>query len=485
MAGLLNLPDEILLQVASYLPPVDFVRFSLTSRRLYHLFDSDSLEWKKRFVRDLGKPCPTIQKVGRELLDSGTAITANPWKLNYLMQQRTFRNWSDNNYERYLLKFLERAESSKFVGKTGTFAYLLPTDDDDRFQMEISEKTDGRLEWKRKVVDVTEDLESDEVPTDIEGMDRKGDKYVFKLTCPSDFKRLLVCYDEKLDKIVWCKVAHYSPLYLATDCDSIMMNEKSYIILCLRTNHAEILIYNLEDGDLVTQLQLEDTRIGMFYQICPHQNFLAFTLMSDEKPMGFTLDLDFKDDFMALQCGDDMSVSSYPVAVLNSVVVMCENKELIVWSLQTNKCEYTIPLRDTYHLIKYYEILTYEAVDIVAYGWTEGQPGERILHILKIKDDKATVTCAFNLGFVGICSTIIRHLGESPILASTTKTQDETLLLVSTCGIRTTEPYKDWTRFTEVASVGFLTSTCLGLNIGDDFIVHDFLQIDNYTLNKN
>lgn len=484
--GFDSLPDELVLHLARFLPPIDFVKFSLTSRRIFNLFDNDCVEWRKRLLLDLGDPCPAIQRFADNLLDSGNAITQNRWKLIYLMQTKTLSNWSANRYKRTEPRLVDMGKPAKFANENGTFAYFLDRSVQGFHQIGLYRMDEFSLQWNYSVVPITKDLLPDEEPVKIDDISCQADKVVIKVACPNGFKRIVICFDVRLCQTIWCTVICYSPINRSSDYDSVVLHEKSYTILCHRKISARILVYNMINGTLTTDFELYGIKVGPFFQYCPLQNWLAFTLISSlgNQPQSFTLDLTLKDEIRPLISGKQKSCWSYPLVVLNSSVVMCDVDGLSSWSLKSCKCECVIPLRFSYFIIKTISVLAMDKLDIVAVGRISPVPKQYILHILRIKDNTSSIMFTLNLSVINPFASWISSLGESPILVTSAQGDREAQLMVVACEKNLdTEPC-DWKKISDTGIVKFLTPTCFGMEVNGCIEVRDYLQMEYYTMNR-
>ncbi len=485
-ACLEDLPNELIVHLASFLEPVDFVRFTLTSRRFFHLFDDNTTIWKKRFARELGEPCPTLQKLGKKLLDSGKAITDNPWKLFYMMQQRTMTNLALDEYGEGDLIFPDFSHTSRYASLTGTIVFLIPPNDEGQFRIELCTMKESGLEWSKRTIFLDCKLFSNEVPERIDSIVNHGDKYVIKIACADPNKRLIICYDMTLGQIKWCKVALYSMYNFTNEYDNVVMNEKSYIIICWRAESASIFVYDMNDGLLVNSFDIFGTKIGPFFQISPNQNLLIFTLVfvEEEKCRTFSLNLNTREAMRPFLCGNQVSSWSYPLAILNSSAVMCDDDGFSVWSLETSKCEYKIPFKHDYLYINAEKVSSYDKVDIVASAWEKRSDQDRILHMLKIKDASVTLTSSFEMGALGPGATSIGNLGDVPLVTTACFDEDtqSTEITVAACEKNTISPERNFSTVPEDAFVCFLTPFTLGIDFGSSFQVRDYLLMDSYTM---
>jgi len=482
-----DLPDEVIFHLSTFLGPIDFVRFTLTSSHFFNLFENGGVEWKKRLQRDLGMPCPTIQRISRELLESGNAVTQNQWKLTYLMQKKTLTNWSLDNYVKVEPEFMKGAKHIGSATKVGTFAYFLQPNSQGHQQISLHNMDEAKLEWKEEIITVKRKLEFDEVDLRVNDIRFIDDKIMLKVTCSNAYKRLLVCYDSKLGKTLWTTIARYSPYNFPGDYDNVVVSQETYIILCYRKVSARILTFSLKDGELITDFEVYCSTLGRHTQICPLQNWLVFTLFAspDDEPHSYTLNLSVKDDVNPLLSGKKLSDWSYPIAVLDSSAILCDDDVLTVWSLKTSQCETTIPLNQLYFFVRSISILSMSTIDIVASGWVDSNPEDQILHIFKVKGNSVTVLNILDFGLINSFSTCIGILGESPIIVNVAIEKANSKIMTIGCGKNEKSKVLAWKQTSDFTSVKFLAPTCVGILLNSSLEVRDYLQIDYYTLKRN
>lgn len=93
MKSLDDLPGEIILKIGELLPDVDLVSFSHANLRIFKIFSTASLIWKRRLDNDDQKYCDKMRQ-----RDQGSA-QACPEKEMFFRRSKSERNWRKNNFK--------------------------------------------------------------------------------------------------------------------------------------------------------------------------------------------------------------------------------------------------------------------------------------------------------------------------------------------------------------------------------------------------
>lgn len=98
MKTLLDLPNEMLLHLASYLNSKDLLQFSNTCQRLNKFFDIEKKIWKRSLTNSNLQLDHSIHQLVHHIIGSGKSkITQNSHKLYVIMHIRTLHFWINNN----------------------------------------------------------------------------------------------------------------------------------------------------------------------------------------------------------------------------------------------------------------------------------------------------------------------------------------------------------------------------------------------------
>lgn len=484
-----DLPNELIIHLATFLPPLDFVRFTLTSRRIFHLFNDNTLEWKKLLYQDLGEPCQTLEVTVDKLLKSGKALTENKWKLLYLMQKKTLMNWTRNKYHNFTCNQAGDLAFDTSGTTLTTFAHL-----EESFQgpphIVIHVLDESTLEWMREEIYLPGEFLMDLELFRVEDVRCDQKKAVIKVATSIAVKRLLICFDVVLRKPVWGGVAGYFPLLDQDDTDIVNLHSNSYTIVCQRKTCVQVMMFNTETGARIHNYQLSGFRLSLFFQHCPLQKWLAFSIsqVGGFRPQVFTLDLTGNEGMRRLDFIGDPFLENYPLAVLDHCAVLCENSSISVWDLDSRRCQYYIHLRNRYCFLSQLLTKSRSKVDMIVGGWLDSYPEGHSLHILKVQDDVATVIYSLDRDVVDPGFSRITFVGMQPILilkSASPKEEDKDKILMMV-GRKDTycQPHY-WHRVKSLRDVKYLSVAQVGVSIDGFFKFFDFLHLDNYILNKS
>lgn len=488
--SLADLPNELVLHLATFLSPMDFVRFSLTSRRIYHLFNNCSSVWRKLLHKDLREPCQIMQSLVEKLLQSGRAITDNEWKLLYLVQKKTLMNWSLNNYKNFVCDYkgeLAFDTSGHFLG-----AFVHFEDPDVRLhkRLVIHWFDEEKYEWRKEEVFIPIKISKKDVLLRVEDVKSDNQRAVIKISTSIPSKRVIICYDFANSGTLWCKKVRFSPMSDTTDSDIVAIHSKSYLVVCKRKVCVQLLMFDMNTGDLVYNYKLVGYKLGHFLQYCPLQNWMAFAVVPHNgfKPTVFTLDIGGKEGMKQLEMLGDPFFENYPLAMLDSQLVLAESTTISVWSLDSRACQYYIQLEHHYCFLTALSFYSKSSVDMVVGAWLGPYLEGHALHVLRVKGTEAKILYYMDRGMIQPASSRISFIGSQPILLARALEKDrveeqKTLMLIGEKDSKY-QPY-EWPLVSDLNEVKYMSGAHVGIQVNGSFELLDFLHLDNYILNKS
>jgi len=485
--GLLDMPNEVLTHIVTFLPSLDFVRFTLTSKRVFHLFNQNHVEWKRFLHQELGEPCKSLQTMVEKLLISGTALTLNHWKLLFLMQKKTLMNWSSNNYRSFRCSL--RGDNLAFdmsANFLGTFAYLKKMGG--KKQLIIHRFDEIKFEWREERITMAGKLLKNATLTKVEDLTCHNQKAIVRISTSISSNRVLVCYDLLASETVWCGVARYVPRINPEDTDIVTFQSNSYVIVCQRNACIQVLMFNTNTGCMIYDFRLTGYRLGPFHEYCSPRSCLAFAItpVNDINPEIFTLDLNGRLGIRQLELLGDPLIENKPLTVLSSEILLYESSTISVWCLETCACKYYIFLKNYYCFMTTLSFESKTKVDMTVGAWLDPHPGGHAFHILKVKETEATVVYSMDPGIIEPAGSKFSYIGQLPILLSKSnvKSQEETeeniFLMIGQKDFKYAPQY--WTAASDLNSIKFMSESHVGIQADGSIEFLDYLQLDRYIL---
>lgn len=487
-----DLPNELILHVASFLPAIDFVRFTLTCRRIFHLFDDNPLEWKRLLSRDLGEPCLKTKLMAEKVLQSGMATTRNDWKLLYMMQKKTLMNWARYNYKKFDCKHKGDLVFHTNGSMLSSFVYFddPPNANVDPEKSELTlaihwfdEQTHS---WRtgsvvfpkqRGVVGLVK----------VEDVKCDSQRAVIKVSTSVSHNRLLVCFEFATSKAKWCGLASYHPIVNPLDSDFVFLYSSKYVIVGRRNTLVVVLMMDALTGVLLQKYVLYDYILGLFLQYCPHQNWLVFAIVPIHgfKPSVLALDLTGKEKLKRLELSGDPFLWSYPLAILESQMVLCESNSFSVWSLDSYTCQHYIQLDHFYSFVTLLLLKSKSEVDMLVGAWLNPYPDGHALHVIRVQGTGATILYSMDRGIIEPSSFMISIIGTQPIILSKSLKKEEgneekVLLMIG----EKDSKFKQYSLPLDFSVVKYMSGAHIGINVNGSFVFLDFLQSESYNLNK-
>jgi len=339
--SLIDIPDVPALIIASFLRGKDFLNFSHSCQRIFHICETDKKLWRRQLGFQNFPLCQEISDAALRLVNSGASTyTKNGAKLTYFMHMKTRETWRTEkftqkakipkgNVTRRSFHGPERAGSPQVKGRGSSRRFSFNTWD---VKSGTSKTYDLNAPLAMEMFDDTD--------TDVKDYFTAGSVIIIQFRgADSDlihFCALKLDEETLQAKDLWNFSTHFNEQLFYYNCDS--KKESFYLFTC---NGSELLVqgFTLQTGSqflnhtIVHKEAIYDVP-GPFIS---HENWIVFACNGGRN--AFALDTVRKSHTILLQLYETCAL-----AVKDGKALGCGKDGLaMIWDLATGEPEYVNP----------------------------------------------------------------------------------------------------------------------------------------------